>query len=408
MGEAIEDTGLAPLPPRPTGRTLVLLREGATAKQAETVLKNEANIGTANVQDFAASRAGMESALASGTAVVMPELGVAVVPQAATRTMGTLERISASEAVEEVRPEFYMFAIHAGAAYQDTASATWGMAATGAEKSYFTGKGIKIAILDTGIDLQHPDFAGRHIVSRSFVPGQEVQDVQGHGTHCAGTAAGATQDAGIPRYGVAPEAELFVGKVLSDNGSGEEGWILAGMEWAITSGCEIISMSLGRPVARGERPDPLYERAGRKAWARGCLIVAAAGNESSRRYNYVAPVGAPANVPTIMAVAAVDPLLKVAEFSCGEINAGGGEIDIAAPVVGIFSSFPRPQLYRKLPGTSMACPHVAGIAALWAQSDVSKRGEALFKALKAAAIPLSDHRRDIGAGLVWAPDAPTG
>jgi subtilisin family serine protease len=110
-----------------------------------------------------------------------------------------------------------------------------------------------------------------------------------------------------------------------------EGDILRGINWAIDQKCAIISMSLGRPVALGEGPDPTYEEVGAAALSEGSLIVAAAGNESARDFNFIAPVGAPANSPSIMAVAAVDPKLIVGSFSCGGVNPEGGEVNICAP-----------------------------------------------------------------------------
>lgn len=175
------------------------------------------------------------------------------------------------------------------------------------------------------------------------------------------------------------------------------------MLWAIDSGCEVISMSLGRPTRRGETSAPEYERLGRLALDRGLLIIAASGNDSARRYGFVAPVGAPANASTIMAVGAVDQQLGVAEFSNGGINPGGGQLDIAGPGVGVASSVPRPRLYATLRGTSMACPHVAGVAALWAQADPSLRGAALWSKLTQTAMTLQEPARDVGAGLARAP-----
>jgi subtilisin family serine protease len=257
-------------------------------------------------------------------------------------------------------------------------------------------------VLDTGLDLNHPDFSGRVIQTKSFVAGETIDDMQGHGTHTAGTIAGPKVSHIGRRYGVAPSVELYVGKVLNNRGAGREADILEGMNWAIENKCVAISMSLGRPVEVGERPDPLYEEVGSAALREGSLIIAAAGNESGRDFGHIAPVGAPANSPSIIAVAAVDPTLKVAFFSDGGINPDGGEVNVSAPGVSVYSSFPRPQLSRVLQGTSMACPHVAGIAALWAESDPALRGEKLWKALERSARDLGSNR-DYGRGLVAAP-----
>jgi subtilisin family serine protease len=163
-------------------------------------------------------------------------------------------------------------------------------------------------------------------------------------------------------------------------------------------------MSLGRAAAPGEAPSLVYERLGRRALERGCLILAAAGNDSARGQGIVAPVGAPANSPSILAVGALGPALDPAPFSNGGIDEGtGGAVDLAGPGVDVFSAAPRPRLYRALSGTSMACPHAAGAAALLAQSDPALRGRALWDALVAGARPLPYPSRDVGAGLVRAP-----
>jgi subtilisin family serine protease len=198
-----------------------------------------------------------------------------------------------------------------------------------------------------------------------------------------------------------------VGKVLNNRGSGRERDILTGMMWAIEQGCDVISMSLGGAVQIGEAYNPEYEELALLALDRGSLIVAAAGNESTRANGYVAPVGSPANCPSIMAVAAVDQSLSVAEFSSGGINSNGGEVDIAGPGVGVFSSVPEPQRYDIFSGTSMACPHVAGVAALRAQGDTTLRGQALWDELVSTASALDGSQQDVGAGLVTAPTGGT-
>src|SRR5690606_17492651 len=151
--------------------------------------------------------------------------------------------------------------------------------ATGVAESPETGAGIAVAVLDTGLDLEHPDFAGRDVDARSFVAGQTVQDAQGHGTHVAGTARGPLAPSSGRRYGVAHEARLMVGKVLGDDGTGTDADILAGMSWAISSGAQIISMSLGADV---RAVSTAYETAGRRALAAGTLVIAAAGNNARR------------------------------------------------------------------------------------------------------------------------------
>lgn len=280
---------------------------------------------------------------------------------------------------------------------------SWGIAAVGADRSMYTGKGMRIAILDTGLDLQHPDFQNRAITARSFIEGEEPQDRNGHGTHCAGIAAGPVLPGAVPRYGVAGEAGLFIGKVLSDEGGGSDGSVLQGIDWAAENHCEIISMSLGSPALPGEPHSTVFETVARRALEAGTLIVAAAGNES-RRPEYIAPVGHPANCPSILAVGAVDRDMQVAPFSCGGLSGGGGEVDLAAPGVDIPSAWPMPQGHNTISGTSMATPFVAGVAALHGQADPGLRGAALAARLVESAWSPGLPQRDVGAGIVQAPE----
>jgi subtilisin family serine protease len=293
-------------------------------------------------------------------------------------------------------------AVEALIAAIDESQATWGLQATKVVNCCRTGKGIRVAVLDTGFDLKHPDFAGRKVTTRSFIAGQEVQDGHGHGTHCIGTSLGAKCPGVRPRYGVAYEAEIFAGKVLSNAGSGSDTGILAGIEWAVQNKCAVISMSLGAATQPGQPFSQVFERVAKRAQDQGTLIVAAAGNESQRP-SVINPVGHPANCPSIMAVAAMDVQGNIARFSNRGINPDGGQVDIAGPGVDVHSSWPLPTRYRRISGTSMATPHVAGIAALYAEADPAARGAALGRALTGGALRLTLPSSDVGAGMVQAP-----
>jgi len=285
---------------------------------------------------------------------------------------------------------------------------TWGLSAIGMELIEFSGKGIDVCILDTGLYVEHPDFKGRNISGKSFIRGERWDlDGNGHGTHCAGTAVGSLSHVDGKRYGVAHEADIVVGKVLSDAGTGSTSGIIDAIDNSLEKGHKIISMSLGSPVKIGEKPSPIFEHIGRKALENNTLIIAAAGNDSSRP-NLPKPVSSPANAESIMAVAALNKELKVANFSNGGINASnGGRVDIAAPGVDVYSTYskhaPQNKLYTTMNGTSMATPHVAGVAALLWEANPSLSAEGVWLKLEKRAKELSSQLfRDIGSGIVQA------
>ena len=422
--------------PEQTGNLLVMFEPGRKPKEVERLVSNTFGTKLVHSRDFRGLTGVAEAFLETG-ALSLDTLGVAVIAGTAGDGISVAATtLGADKAVRQIRPEFWMYTLNSwderysswvreglsllaeqagirsplpagpvvpAAPTLAQPSVTWGLAATKVDQSSYSGAGIKLAVLDTGLDLLHPAFAGRQITSKSFVPNESEQDGQGHGTHCIGTACGPLSPADQIRFGVAYEAEIFVGKVLNNVGSGQEGWILAGIEWAVNSGCEVISMSLGRPVQIGEAPDEFYENAGQFALDNGSLIIAAAGNESWRQYNSIRPVSAPANSESIMAIGAVDAKMKIANFSCGGLNSPGGEVNLAGPGVDILSTFPMPRSYERLSGTSMATTHVAGIAALYAQSDSNLRGKALWNALERNAHDIGHPARDAGAGLAIAP-----
>lgn len=300
------------------------------------------------------------------------------------------------------------------APFQDTDAATWGLIATKVLDSAFSGRGARVAVLDTGFDLDHPDFRGRQITHQSFIPGQTVDDDNGHGTHCIGTACGPRSPVRGRRYGVASDAEIFVGKVLTNQGSALGRSTLAGIEWAVANRCHIVSMSLGGTVQPGQSHSVAFESTAREALRRDTLIVAAAGNDSRRSQGQILPVSSPANCPSIMAVAALDSSLRTADFSNSAINSDA-QVDIAGPGVQVYSSAPEPAptpqpprfrqwsaQYDTISGTSMATPHVAGILALLRQEFPSLTAAEHWRLLTSRARALPQPAADVGAGLVQA------
>jgi len=414
-----------------TGRYLVTFKEGAAEEGMQSL--GTQGMRVASARDFKEQAATLE-AVGDADAVVFPEIGVALVGSgpAEARGLSAFAEVAADSAIESIDPEYFVFlagtadeyfrslgeepesnpreylrgfmraaetiardlGLGAGGQAQfDTEvdaqvlGATWGLVACKVPPSLRSGAGIKVAVLDTGLDLGHPDFAGRPIISQTFC-GQPVQDLHGHGTHTAGTATGTKTPAGTtPRYGIAFRSLIHIGKVLTNSGSGSMAGVLAGMNWAIANRCAVISMSLGGPGG----PQPAYTAAGQSALNNGCLIIAAAGNSGP------GPTGSPANSPTIMSVASLDKNLTPSSFSCR------GKIEIAGPGRDVFSSWPRPTRYKTISGTSMATPHVAGCGALWAETSPALRGVALRNRLLATARPLPFPVTQVGRGLVQAP-----
>ena len=412
--EYASDPILEALRPETTGNMLVTFRRGTDLARRQEIIALMVN---PRLQERSAPMARFEigetgEGLApldrSSPARLYRHLGAAVIRRAAGINMAALsENLSHMDEVLDVRPEYYVYPL--SATPTDTAGSTWGLKACNVTNSPFTGKGIKVAVLDTGLDRGHPDFQNNlgSIVAESFVDGEDADDIQGHGTHCAGTVGGPRQEgpAAVPGFGCAPHVDLHIGKVLSNRGFGTEESVIAGMDWALDEGCNIISMSLGIAVRRGESYQQNYEEIAAEALDLDTLVIAAAGNDSDRASGRIAPVGSPANSPSIMAVGAIDANYQPASFSNGGMNGNGGGIDIVAPGVAVFSSAPRPMFYKVLSGTSMACPHVAGVAALGAESDPPLRGRALWNALVGHAKPIQGLPRDIGAGLVQAPSS---
>lgn len=444
-----------------TGKFLVLLRDDGPKAGLEAIKEASGLKNVCSAADY--DDASIDVSEANDADIVyFDKLKVAVVDADPTQLMGIRSAVAEDGEILAVEPERIMYALgslgdplsgsfpfdylrgykdavnHLWAAltegsselgveaalagFADNPQFTWGLQAARVSQSRFSGRGIRVAVLDTGFDLDHPDFIGRTVVNQSFVPGQAVDDFNGHGTHCIGTSLGFQQTAGgARRYGCAFRGEIYVGKVLSNQGSGSDTGILAGINWAITNRCRVISMSLGAPTTIGEPPSPIYENVAQRALRSnpGTLIVAAAGNESNRP-GVISPVGRPANCPSILAVGAIDANMNIARFSNRALNPNGGGVDIAGPGVAIFSSVPEPfpasvqpsgggrpwpPRYHTISGTSMATPHVAGIAAMWLEArGSSTTAQALWQILTGNARRLPNlSSADVGAGLVQAP-----
>ena len=240
------------------------------------------------------------------------------------------------------------------------------------------GTGVKVAIIDSGIDKDHPDIeanikGGVNFVStppwRPADP-DKWDDDNGHGTHCAGIVAAVDNEEGV--IGVAPEADLYGVKVLDRTGSGYVSDVIAGIEWSIAKGMQVISMSLGGGYSEG------METACYNAYEAGIVVVASAGNSGPDDDT----VGYPAKYDSVIAVSATDDTNTIASFS-----SRGLEVELAAPGVDILSTYPGG--YAIGSGTSMACPHVVGTAALVIASGITDNG--------AVRVRLQETADDLGA-----------
>lgn len=264
----------------------------------------------------------------------------------------------------------------------------------------YDGSGTKVAVLDTGVDANHPDLVGQVTEAVSFVPDQDVTDRNGHGTHVASTIAG-TGAADGKHKGVAPGAKLLVGKVLSNEGFGQDSWIIGGMEWAVAQGADVVSMSLGSQES-SDGTDPMAAAVNQLSASSSTLFVVAAGNSGCPGC-----IGSPGSADAALTVGAVDSSDELAYFSSMGPRFGDQALkpDITAPGVDIeaarSSYVDGSGSYQQMSGTSMATPHVAGAAAILAQEHPDWGGQRIKDALMSSAKAMPGRTAyEVGAGRV--------
>ena len=275
-------------------------------------------------------------------------------------------------------------------ASRDGYGETWGAKLVQADKLHergLTGEGVKVAIIDTGIDLSHPEFKGKDIQWADLVNHEKTAyDDHGHGTHVAGIVAAqgtwSTLLSGFRLGGVAPDVDLIVIKAMDKDGNGEESRVANGINTAVSAGADVIILSLGGKTRAIFGTNT--ENAVKSAIAKGVFVVAAAGNADKDRGESTCTITSPASVEGVIAVGAVDKDEVLGDFSChGTGDEGSGSVlpgvpspvtrsrpphqkpEVVAPGVDVLSTWDREQAdYALATGTSQAAPYVGGILAL--------------------------------------------
>ncbi|MFI2030496.1 S8 family peptidase [Streptomyces buecherae] len=267
--------------------------------------------------------------------------------------------------------------------------------APAAWKAGYDGKGSRIAVLDTGVDQTHPDLAGQQVAEKNFTDAVDTKDRVGHGTHVASTAAGTGAKSGGKYRGVASGAKILDGKVLNDEGFGEDSGIVAGLEWAAAEKADVVNLSLGGTDAPGL--DPLETAVNKLSAEKGILFAISAGNDGDFG---AGTVGSPGSADAALTVGAVDKKDELASFSSRGPRVGDGAIkpDVTAPGVDIGAALaPGSQIgeegapvadgYVAISGTSMSAPHAAGAGAILAQQHPDWSGARIKAALVGSTTP---------------------
>ncbi len=253
------------------------------------------------------------------------------------------------------------------------------------------GQGVVVAVIDTGVDLDHPDLQANVVAGATFVPGtSSPDDDQGHGSHVAGVTAGVGNNGGI--IGVAPGASIMPLKTLQSDGSGYVSWSIDALTWATDHGADVINMSLGSVYYHQS-----YQDAVNYAYNHGVLVVASAGNCGDAFYFfngcfYQDQPSYPGAYSHVMAVASTDQADSQSSFSTQ-----GSYVDIAAPGDDIYSAYENGG-YRTLSGTSQASPHVAGLAALIRAARPSYTPDQIAAVIQSSAVDLGSSGKDIQFG----------
>jgi subtilisin family serine protease len=351
-------------------RKIVVFKDGVDEKVKEVLLSS---VGAEKIKDLR---------IVNGKAVWVSKKGE--------------EELLKSGKVLRIDPDIEVYALEnvksKGVKTQPAQVVTWNIERVGATSSWAisTGDPVKVGVIDTGIDLKHPDLQANIKGGYNAInPLKSPNDDNGHGTHVAGIIAALNNSMGV--VGVGPNIDIYAIKVLNAAGTGFLSDVIEGLDWAVANGMQVVNMSLGTSQDVQSFHDAILN-----AYNAGVTIVAAAGNSGGA-------VSCPASYPEVIAVSATDQNNQIASWS-----SRGPEVDLAAPGVNIYSTY-KGRSYATLSGTSMATPHVTGAAALTIDTkkcDLNLDGvctpSEVQQRLEQTAIDLGDPGKDnlYGSGLV--------
>jgi serine protease AprX len=352
----------------------VIIKFRQEATRAAAVRTRSASVGTMNVrQDY----------------TLIPAMAVDASPE-------QIESMTDLDEVEAIWFDEYVHTMLETSVPHIQAPAVW--QSVGSQ-----GEGIAICVLDTGIDPDHPDFAGRITASQDFTGKGSVVDGHGHGTHVASIAAGSGAASNGQFVGVAPKASIMVAKVLNDQGGGRMSDVMAGLEWGVEQGAQILNLSLGSDSS-SDGSDALSSMVDAVVDL-GKVVIVAAGNAGPRTRT----IGSPAAARKALTVGASNNQDGIANFSSRGPTADDREKpDLVAPgsairaarAAGTSMGQPVDAHYISANGTSMATPHVAGIAALMLAVNPGLAPDAVKQILVETVVPLDDGPNVAGSGRV--------